>query len=342
MDSRFVIGRSGIELHRSTAPATPPPPQGTTSGNAAQFLGNASDAVLGVRVRPFAIYCGAQALLICAFFLMPQSGWRASVQVGVGWAGAASVLVGAIVQRLPGTVVWCLLAAGLFFNASGIVVEHLLEAGGVAPPSPNLADAFYYGLYPCLIAGLGLLVYRHSANEDTEGLGITLGTGISTAVTAAMGVILWELIISPQAAVRDVGWWSRIAVTAYPLGDLVILALMLRLLLTGYLHNAAFGLMLVSILCFLGADIGWAVIHRNALPIGPLADRALESLSLTAYAAMGAAVLHPTIHNVARIAEGPSHARPAVWGSLAASLLTGPVVLLIEALFDRVYGPTFP
>jgi diguanylate cyclase len=284
-------------------------------------------------------YVGAQALLIGAFFALPAGPWRSVLQVTVGWAGAAFVLVGSIRQRLPARPVWILFAAGLFLNASGMLVEAILQRTMGGPPSPNLADLFYVAIFPCLIVGLAILVYRRSVGEDPEVMSVGLSTAISTIVTAAMGVLAWELVIAPQPLLRDVGLLTRLLAILYPLGDLIVIALLLRLFLISDLHNLAFSLMLAALLCFLAADVGWAVLHTTGTPATPAIQRLLESASLGGFSLMGAAVCHPSVR---RMVQPSTPVQPgvksAVWASLVVSLLTGPLVLLIEALFDRVYG----
>ncbi len=291
---------------------------------------------LQVSSRVFALYGGIQGVLILAFLMGAPGRWGVGVQVAVGWIGAVWVLVGATRQQLPGRAIWVLFAGGIFLNASGLLVERVLSELSLPTAPGNPADLFYLGFFPCFITALGILVYRRSGNEEHDGIGVVLGTAISTMVTVAMGVIAWETIISPQTEAR-VTFLNRVVVTAYPLGDLVVLALMVRLLLSGGLFNGAFLLMLASILCFLGADIGWAA--TNGVESSPLAGRLLHTASLVAYALPGAAVCHPGIRPVAAPAV-PDRSRngPTLWGSLAVSLLTAPIVLLVEALFDRVYG----
>jgi hypothetical protein len=285
------------------------------------------------------VYGAIQASLILAYLLGAPGRWGIGLEVAVGWLGAASVLAGAALQRLPGLAIWTLFAAGIFFNSSGLVVEQVLSELSMPTAPGNPADLFFLAYFPCFISGLGILVYRRAGNEDQEGIGVVLGTAISTVVTAAMGVIAWETIISPMMEGREASLLNRVVVTAYPLGDLVVLALMLRLLLTGGLLNGAFLLMLGSILAFLAADIGWAAL--NGTPSSDLTGRMLHTLSLVAFALPGAAVWRPGIRAVTELAL-PERVRtgPAIWGSLVVSVLTAPMVLLVEALFDRLFGTT--
>jgi diguanylate cyclase len=278
-----------------------------------------------------------QALLIGAFWFLPTGSWVATVwQVGIGWLATGFVLGQALAAReRPG--VWYLFALGLFLNASGILVEQVLERLSLGGTSPSLADGFWSGLYPCLIAGLAILVYRRSADDDAGW--IVASTAISTVITIGMGLVAWELVIVPQAVLQDVTVVRLLVVTAYPMGDLVLIALALRLVFSVGLANPAFGLLFASILCFLGADMGWVVPLRTGEPLPEAIRHALAATSLSAYALLGAAACHGSFGVLIQVSQrGPSRPTAAMLGSLAVSLLIAPMVLAVEALLDKLYG----
>ena len=135
-----------------------------------------------------------------------------------------------------------------------------------APPSPSLADVFWLGLYPCLIAGLAVLVYRRSADDDAGG--IVASTAISTVITIGMGLVAWELVIVPQAVLKDVSVARLLVVTAYPMGDLVLIALALRLRVLGRPEQPGVRpAVRRPSSCFLGADMGWVRPLRTGEPL---------------------------------------------------------------------------
>jgi diguanylate cyclase len=296
--------------------------------------------IQSVKSRGWLAYVAAQALLIAVFLFLPASGWRVALEVAVGWTGAAVILAGSVRHRLEARLVWRLLAAGVFLNASGILVDHIIKIlRGQGAPVGSLPDLFYLGIFPCLIAGLSILVYRRSVSDRAEGNGLVMDTIVSTVITSAIGVVAWELVIGPQPVADNVDFLTRAIVLSYPLGDLIVIALLLRLFMLADLRNLAFCLMLASLLCFLGADVGWAVVVQSGTSASQPVQSLLKATSLSAFALMGAAVWHPSI---ARLVQPPAEMRggmkKALWASLALSVLTAPLVLLIEAVFDRVYG----
>jgi diguanylate cyclase len=282
-------------------------------------------------------YAGAQAVLMTAFLLLPPGTWlTTAVQISSGWLGVAVIL------RASGNVpagrrgIWFLFAAGLFFNSSGILVEKILERFFAAPPSPTVADLFYLLLYPFLVTGLCSPVYRRSGEEDTGG--VLASTAISTVITVGMALVAWELVVVPQAVLKEVSTARMLVITAYPLGDLVLIALALRLLFSGGLGSPAFGMMFLSIICFLVADTGWVLFHGADRPLGQAFHHGLAATSLAAFAFLGAAAGHHSFVELVRPAAKDAPPSSAVIGALAVTLLAAPAVLAIEAVVDRLYG----
>ena len=285
----------------------------------------------------FLAYVGFQTLLIGAFFFIPIGSWLAAFwQLAVGWIASGFVLAGA--RRFGGNrkSVWYLFATGLFLNTTGILIDTLQEKLFGAPRAPNLSDLFFLGLYPCLIIGMAVLVYRRGRDDESGGLGAS--TAVSAIITVGMGLVAWELVIAPQDVASGVTALRIAVITAYPMADLVLIALVLRLVFAGGLGNPAFGLILASIFCFLGADIGWVVPFRTGEPLGDSARHLLAATSLSAFALMGAAVCHPAFRQMAQPPGVPKRPTPALMGSLAISLLIAPAVLAVEAVLDKLYS----
>jgi hypothetical protein len=282
-------------------------------------------------------YAVGQSLLIAVFFFVPTNGWLHVLwHAVVGSISVAFVVVGTRQHRPEVPVAWYLIALGLFFNCFGLAVETVLEEFFNITQSPTLADGFYVALYPCLIAALGIMVYRRSIDEDLEAL--MLRTAGCALLTMFLGIFAWEFIIWQNTDHR-LSFARRVMVTAYPLADLVLIALILRLLFGGGMgRNAAFGLFVAAVVCFLSADIGWAIQLRQGTTPGPLGQHLLEMTSMAAYALVGASGLHPHMRDIAPPIEGArSRLGPLGWAALAICTLTAPTVVLVQALLDHFY-----
>jgi hypothetical protein len=165
-----------------------------------------------------------------------------------------------------------------------------------------------------------------------------LRTAGCALLTMFLGIFAWEFIIWQNTDHR-LSFARRVMVTAYPLADLVLIALILRLLFGGGMgRNAAFGLFVAAVVCFLSADIGWAIQLRQGTTPGPLGQHLLEMTSMAAYALVGASGLHPHMRDIAPPIEGArSRLGPLGWAALAICTLTAPTVVLVQALLDHFY-----
>jgi hypothetical protein len=280
-------------------------------------------------------YAAGQALSIAAFFFIPIQGWMHALwEVAVGWAGAVFVLVGLRRFRPEGALTWYALSASVFLNASGLLVEVIGERLFGVFSTPSTADLFFLCIFPGLILGLGTLVYRRSAAEDLGAL--LINTFVCAMVSGALAIVAWEFIVWQTNTDPTITMAKRLVVTAYPLGDLILIALVLRLVFAGGARNTAFVLMVASLCAFLGADIGWAGFLRSGKSPGDTGRHLLEMASMGAYALLGAAALHPAVRHIGRAQEpADPRLRALRWVALIVSLLTAPAVLMAQALLDR-------
>src|SRR5437867_5475518 len=227
-------------------------------------------------MKPFWWYVGVLSLATGAFFGAPANTWQHDLwQVAIGWA-AATIIIVSIRNRHPsGTAAWYLFAAGVFLNASGILVA-AIRSRVIGDTSTAMADIFWLGLYPCLVTGMVLLIGRMTTGRGKTPL-------VDTAIiTTGLALLSWVCIIRPLASNQTLTLLARMNLIAYPIGDVIVLALMVRLLLGGGRHNPAFRLLFGSLLCFLGADIVWSVVNQLTPRPDLIVQRLLELLSLMA------------------------------------------------------------
>ncbi|MFB9449102.1 GGDEF domain-containing protein [Dactylosporangium vinaceum] len=284
------------------------------------------------RARLQVIALGFAVVLMVGFFIVPDGSLLQVVwQVGIGWVAAGAIVLGVLRHRPAVPALWWLIAAGVAGNAAGIGVETVLTRLQVDAGFPSWADAAYLSLYPLTAGGLMMLIRHRSPRRNWT-------TAVdATTLTTGIGLLAWIFMIQPAATDPSIGLLGHIVSVAYPIGDIVLLAMTVRLLLDGAGRNVALRWVLSALLCFLGGDSAWVVVNQVNFEPGPLAHKALASVFLAGYFAFAAAALHPDV----RAATRPAPARPvrpgrALLAVLTATSLIAPVLLLAETAMGQV------
>ncbi len=270
--------------------------------------------VLPVMVRgaPLASRIGCYELLSAATVV--------AIVVGVRWHRPA--------MRLP----WLLFAAAqlLYFAADVTFYTYHELLHDVRFPAP--ADGLYLAHYPLFVAGLLLLLRRRSPGRDRDGLLDAL------IITTGIGLLAWVFVLGPYVRTAELSLAVRLVSLAYPVMDLLVVAVAARLAISGGARPPAYWLLLASLLVLLGAD-GWyalAVLH-GTYQTGQLLDAGW----LLSYVGWGAAALHPSMRALSEpgqpVAARLSRARLA---ALAAAALVAPAVLLVQSVLgEAIDGP---
>ncbi len=181
---------------------------------------------------------------------------------------------------------WLLIgAAVLVWGAAEVYWTAFIE-GNPNAPYPSPADVGYLLFYPLAYAGLALLV-RARASEINwrlwmDGLIATLGT-------AALGAAF----VFDFVADKTEGTTLQVATTlAYPLGDIVMLAMVVGIVaLTGWRPGRTWSLLLVGLAALVVADIAFTLqLTEEALPGGSW----VEPVYLISAVCLGASVWQPT------------------------------------------------
>src|SRR2546421_2223380 len=237
-----------------------------------------------MRGRAWKLFLGVLLPATAAYFLTEPGGWaQIWLQVSIGYLASAAILVGA--RRNTGgerTIWWCF-AVGVFGNASGILVEAYLTLKLDASSFPSVADAFYLSLYPAVALGLALLIRKRTAQRDWGSL------IDATTVTAGLGLLAWIFMIRPAASDPSIGLLGHIVSVAYPVGDVVLVAMTVRLHLGARIRTPAFWFVSGSLLAFLGGDTAWAVINQMQWAPNDFTQAVLKGGFLCAYTLVCAA-----------------------------------------------------
>lgn len=283
-------------------------------------------------------HVASQVLFLVGLWLIPSGGWLHAIWQSVaGLLCGVFLLAGVRLHQPRPLLPWYLIAAGLLISALGTTVEMIAWRCCQVTTNPNVADAFWLTLHAGLLGGLGLFVYRQAACEE-------LGSGTIYTIACALlnlfvGVLAWQYVVWRGHSDHSLTLAHRFTVTLYPLADLMVIALLLRLMLSGGFRNASLLLITTSMGWFLASDLGWSdFIRSHAFP-DRLLQFMVEAASVIARALLGVTTLLPSVRSVGPTVEGPLPRLGWLgWLGLGASTLTAPIVLILQALLDRLYS----
>jgi hypothetical protein len=110
-----------------------------------------------------------------------------------------------------------------------------------------------------VVAGLILLIVRRKARREWASLvdAMTISTGL--------GLLVWVFIIRPSLGSPLLSVLGQAVVVAYPIADIVVLAMIVRLLIGSGGRGMSYRVLAVTVIMFLAGDMGWATINQLGL-----------------------------------------------------------------------------
>src|SRR5664279_4938840 len=143
--------------------------------------------------RWWAIYLVAGTAMTLAFLVL-----HANILFNiVGLSSPIAILLGVRLNRPAQRLPWFLFAAGQGLFVAGDILSYNYQAiFGTDIPFPSLGDALYLAVYPCLVAGLLLVVRSRMPGRD-------MGSVMDPLIIAiAAGTISWVLLLAAMAMIR--------------------------------------------------------------------------------------------------------------------------------------------
>ncbi|MFE3876794.1 putative bifunctional diguanylate cyclase/phosphodiesterase [Kitasatospora sp. NPDC059146] len=274
-----------------------------------------------------------QRLMVCYLLWMvlftgiyfADPGLRIIWWTGMGLGGVAAVVVGVRLNRPRHPTSWYVLAlANLSFTTGEAVQALQLDILHLNNPFPSVADGFYLAEFLLYAVGLVGFIRWRTARQDRAGLLDAL------IITLGLALLVWIYLILPYARNPDLSWIQKAVSIAYPLGDVVVLALLLRLLTPRGGNSRSLQLLTVGALGLLTSDILYGLIQLHGTwRIGTGVELGWAAF----YTAWGAAALHPSMVELTR--PVPTQQPDLSAGRLTlltlASLIA-PGMLIIESL----------
>lgn len=199
--------------------------------------------------------------------------------------------LGVVRHRPARPAAFWLFAVGMISTGLGDVVYFAYQPlFGIETPYPSLADALYVGAYAFWAAGLGLLVRGRRVGRDVGGW---IDTGI--AITA-FALVEFVFLIYPYLWMSEEPFLSRAVSAAYPIGDVAMLAVLARLLVSPGSRTASFRFLAAGFAATLSSDLVYGVMSMN----GEYAPGAVDLGWMTCYTLFACAALHPSVRDLSR------------------------------------------
>jgi signal transduction histidine kinase len=240
----------------------------------------------------------------------------------IGISAVAAIVAGVRLHRPKAKLAWYLIAFGMALFITGDVLAYNFERFFGRPlPFPSIADVIYLAVFPALVSGLLLLIRARNRGGDRASLIDSLIIGIG------VGLLSWVFLMAPYAHAH-LSTPVKLTSLAYPLADLLLLSVAVRLVVGGGAKGRSYYLTVLSIGVLFATDTlyGWAQLHGAYQP-GSLLDGGW----LVFYVLLGAAALHPSM-TVAEGAAAPARLTRPRLAVLALATFVAPLTGL--------FGPT--
>ena len=280
--------------------------------------------------RAWLVYLAVGGVVLTAFVFVH------GIRVGplfnaVGLSAAVAMVVAARLHRPAQRLPWYLVAIGQVLFVGGDVITYNYERFfGTEPPFPSIGDLFYLSVYPFLIAGLLLLIRRRSPGRDRASLIDSL------IVSVGVGAISWVWLLAPYVHDQTLSLSQKLTAMGYPMMDLLLFFVAVRLTVTGGRRPPAFYLLMTSVAVLFATDsiYGWIVLHGTYDNSTGLLEWGWGFFYLLA----GAAALHPSMTDLDEPAPPHEIANPRRrLLLLAGASLTAPVVQLYLSLSSKSF-----
>jgi diguanylate cyclase (GGDEF)-like protein len=232
-------------------------------------------------------YLAIGAAAVAAYYVLPQGIGRDVIYVLIGSSSVAAICVGVRLHRPLRSVPWYLMALGQLVWTVGDAVDSWNIDVAHSLRFPSWADAFYLGAYPILGTALVLLIRRRRPDRDVGGI---LDSAI---VTSGLGVLSWVLLARPAVIDAHSTWGASAVQVAYPIADIVLIGLLIRLATMRGSRSPAFWLLLAAGGALVAGDTAADVVSLTSS-----GTSAFDVLWLCSYLAWGAAALHPSMRSM--------------------------------------------
>lgn len=276
----------------------------------------------GIRSRAWWLLLAVGAAGILVSRLLPDGMPRSIPFQLSGLVSAAGIVAGVRLHRPAQALPWYLMASGLLIwsiaDTVGAIDSDLFGYEGFPTP----ADAIYLIGYP--VVGLGLLLLNRQRSRT--GLAGRLDSAI---LIVALGMLTWVLLAQPTLATMDVSTAAAVVSVAYPVADVVLVAILVRLVPTPWGRTPSFWLLVAAVVVLLLADVLAAALGQLTWA----SSDPIEGVWMASNLVWAAAALHPSMTAASGASrEGRRSFSPGGLVALAVALIMPGAILVATAL----------
>ena len=271
--------------------------------------------------RAYLVIGGALAV---AYYLVPPALAKLVVWPVIGFSSAAAIVVGTRRNRPDRPLAWYLFAVGqvLFALGDTLYIARVRVLHDSSAVFPSFVDFFYLAFYPCLLAGLLLLIRSRTPGRDTASL------IDATIISTGLALLAWVFLIVPNVHYPGMSLLQRVVATAYPLADVLVLALAARLAVGSGHRSQAWGMLMGSLVALIVADAMFGLLQlAGTWEQGGPVDLAW----IAYYVGWGAAALHPSMTSLSQPAPANARLPRSRLVVITCATLIAPAVLVIQS-----------
>jgi diguanylate cyclase (GGDEF)-like protein len=264
--------------------------------------------------------------LALSYALLPRSTPIASACFeGLGILSSITIFIGIRRHRPARPGLWYLLLAGTIASVLGDSIYDYLWTYRRVDAFPSVADLLYLSSYPLTAISLLQLIRARAQGHDRARL---LDAAV---VSTALGLLSWTFLIRPIAAQYNTGALDQVVALAYPVGDVLLIAMIARLLAAPGGRSAPFWMLVIAQITRLTSDISFSVTSA----IGVDGISLFDCGWLLTYVLTAAAALHPSMTRISNpTAFREATLKPPRLALLAAMSLLAPGVLAVQGLLE--------
>lgn len=237
------------------------------------------------------------------------------------------ITIGTIRHRPPHWAGWLTLAFAQLLYAVADGMSSFDEwLGEFLEPTP--ADVVYFSYYVFAVGAMLIFIRRRTPGWD-------LPSAVDALIIAcSAGMLTWVYIVSPLTADSELPLAAKLTESAYPVLDLMLLILAVRLVVGAGTRGPVLYLILTSLTMMFGADLLYAVL--GVVSGESTSEAWLDAMWMASLGMLALAALHPGIRTFDQRTDTPiPDASPGRLGLLSVAVLMAPAVQMIEHLRGR-------